>query len=211
MGFLDSASDFLFGEDPSKKANQYLEKIAPVVKEQYQPYIGYGREAYGNIAPIFQQMASDPTAFLNSLLEGYEPSRAYELSRDEAMKAAGAAAAAGGVRGSQDDIALQSRLTDALLGNDMQQWLNNIFNLQNTGLTGQSNIFNTGFNASSNLASDLANALGSQASAAFQGQAQQNANRQGLFTGLAGAAGGLAGLPIAGGGSVGGNFLSKYM
>lgn len=211
MGFFDSAGDFLFGEDPSKKANKYLEQIAPIVKEQYEPYVQYGREAYGNMSPIFQNMSSDPAAFLESLLASYEPSRAYGLARDEALRAAGATAAAGGTRGSIEDISDQARIADSLLGNDMQQWLNNVLGIQGTGLTGQSNIFNTGFNASTNLASDLANALGSQASLAYQGQSQRNANRQGLFSGLAGAAGGLAGLPMAGGGSVGGNFLGKYL
>lgn len=211
MSFFSKVGDFFTGEDPSKKANKYLEQIPGMERDIYNPYINQGQEAYGNISAPLGQMASDPAAFLENLMKMYQPSTQFNLLKDAGLKAGGAAAAAGGTRGGIDDISNQAHIVDSLMGNDMQQWLQNVLGIQGTGLAGEQGIYGQGYNASNALGGDLANVLGSQASLAFQGQAQKNANRNSLFSGLTGGIGAIAGLPTAGGGSVGGNFLSKFM
>ena len=94
MGFLDILG---LGEDrnPADKAMPFLNKIAPMEKEYYNPYIARGNQAGDVNAPQYNRMSSDPVAFLESLLKGYEPSRSYGLKRDEMLRSAGNTAAAG--------------------------------------------------------------------------------------------------------------------
>jgi|ERR1700753_2271163 len=191
------------GKNPADAAMPYLNQIPPMAKQYFEPYIGYGKDAYGTMINPLNQMASDPAAFLESLMSQYEPSRAYQLRRDEALKAAGNTAAAGGVRGNINDIENEARIADSLLGEDMQTWLQNIFGLQGRGIEGLSHFFDTGYDASKSLEGELSNALGTQGQLAFQGQANQNQSKADMFRGLLKAlstgggaiAGGLSGGP----------------
>lgn len=172
MGIFDA----LFGNspNPADAAMPYLNQIPDMEKKYYDPYIQQGQNAYGILNDQYGKMATDPSGFLDKLLASYKPSESYKLARDEALRAAGNSAAAGGMRGSMQDIEKESRLADVLLGEDMQRWLQNVFGIQGRGLQGQQSFYNTGFNATSNLAGDLSNVLGTQAGLAFQGQNEQN-------------------------------------
>lgn len=189
-----SIFDFLQpGGDPTKSANKYLDQIAPMEKEYYNPYIDRGNKAYDQFAPQFDQMSSNPTEFLEMLMKEYQPSSGFQMRNDNALKAAGNSAAAGGMRGSINDINNEAGITDTLLGNDMQQWLQNVLGIQGTGLQGEQNLYGTGFNATQNLTGDLANVLGTQGSLAFQGTTQKNKAFSDFISGLTKAAGGAAG------------------
>lgn len=205
-------SDFFSGgKNPADAAMPYLNQISGMEHQAYDPYIQHGNDAYNVLNPQYSHMASDPTAFLEQIMKGYEPSKAYQLRRDETQRAAGNTAAAGGMRGSINDITNQARLTDSLLGEDMQQWLNNVLGLQKQGLEGEQGFYNTGFNATKGLTGDLANVLGTQAGLAFQGQANQNQSRNDLLSGLMKAFGGIAGFGLPGGGTIGGNIISRFI
>lgn len=164
MAFLD----FLFGgENPANVAQPYFNRI----NENARP-----------LQERFAGLANNPTGSLEELLAKYKPSAAYNLKNEEAQKAIGNSAAAGGVRGTPQDLAASARLSESLLGEDMQQWLNNVLGLQNTGLQGEYNLFG-----------DTSNALGTQGSLAFQGQREENNRFSDILkslSGLAGAAGG---------------------
>ena len=206
-------SDFFSGgKNPADAAMPYLNQIPGMEKGYYEPYIQRGNEAYGALNPQFTQMGSDPAAYLEKIMGNYEPSKAYQLARDETQRAAGNSAAAGGMRGSINDITNQARLTDSLLGNDMQQWLNNVLGLQKTGMEGDGNFYNKGFEATQGLTGDLSNVLGTQAGLAFQGQANQNKSRSDLLSGIIKALGGVAGfgLPGENGGTIGGSIFNKF-
>lgn len=204
-------SDFFNGgKNPADAAMPYLNQIAPTVKGYYDPYIGYGKEAYNALNPSITQMGKDPTAFLENIMSKYEPSRAYKLREEEASRAAGNSAAAGGMRGSLTDIKNQARIADSLLGDDMQQWLQNVMGIQTKGQEGLSHLFDTGYNASGALSGDLSNILGTQAGLAFQGQANQNKSRSDLLSGLIQAFGGIAGFGLPGGGTIGGSLYNRF-
>lgn len=175
MSFLSNL--FSGGKNPAESAMPYLNQIPGMEKQYYEPYIQHGNEAYGNLNPALTEQTTHPAEFLENLLQKYQPSRAYQLARDETQRAAGNSAAAAGMRGSINDITNQTRLTDSLLGEDMQQWLQNVLGLQTRGEAGLQNTFNTGFNATQGLTGDLSNVLGTQAGLAFQGQANQNQSR----------------------------------
>ena len=183
-------SDFFSGgKNPANAAMPYLNQIPGMEHQAYDPYISRGNEAYNIFNPEFSEMGKDPAAYLEKIMGKYEPSKAYQLSRDEALRAAGNSAAAGGMRGSINDINNQARITDSLLGQDMQNWLNNVLGIQKEGMGGLTHLFDTGFSATQGLTGDLANVLGTQAGLAFQGQANQNQSRADLLKALLGAGG----------------------
>ncbi len=191
------------GGDPNEAANKYLDQIPGQLKEYADPYIQQGRDAYGQLSPEYNKMTSDPTAFLENMMKGYEPSKAYQMQRDEALKAAGNSAAAGGMRGTEMDRDDSSRIASMLQGQDMQQWLQNVMGVKDRGMQGQQGFYDKGFMASSQLGSDLSNVLGTKATNAFQGEQQKTqarndmiSNLMKLFGGMGGAAiGGMAGGP----------------
>lgn len=185
-------------ESPAGAASPYLNKIPGMLHETFDPYINQGKEAYGQINPIYGSMAQDPMAYLQQLMQGYQPSQGYQQRRDEALTAAGNTAAAGGMRGSFQDIKGQGRLADSLLTDDMQQWLKNVMGVQNNGLQGLGQFYNNGYDASKNLAGDLSNVFGTQGQLAFQDQSQKNRNAQNQFSGLGSLAGGLLGFGAGG-------------
>lgn len=192
MDFLSS----IFGggnNNPANSAMPYLDQAENTIKPYYDPYIQQGQQAYSAISPQLNQMMSNPTEFLNSLMKNYQQSQGYQLKRDEMSRAAGNTAAAGGQRGSQYDINQQVRLDDMLMGEDMQQWLQNILGIQNTGLGGMSNLYNTGYDASKSLSGDLSNILGTKSQLAFQGQRENNQQQNDIFGGLLSGFGGALG------------------
>ena len=197
-------SDFFKGgKNPADAAMQYLNQVPGVEKQYYDPFINYGKQAAATLTPQYNQMTTNPSDFLEGLLRHYEPSRAYQLRNEEALRSAANTAAAGGMRGSLNDIKNESRISDALLGEDMQTWLKNVLGIQGMGEQGLGHQFDTGFNASHTLASDLSNILGTQASLAFQGQANQNKNRSDTLSGILQAIGGIAGFGLPGGETIG--------
>lgn len=203
-------SNFLKGgKNPADAAMPYISQIPGVAHQAFDPYIQQGQQAYGTLNPIFEQMSADPSGFLNRLLESYEPSKSYQLRRDEALRAAGNTAAAGGTRGSIQDIEGETSLTDRLLGEDMQSWLNNVLGIQGRGLQGESGFYQTGFESAKGLESDLANALAQQGNLAFQGQSEKNRRSSDLFSSVLQGLGGIAGLGIPGGGTLGGKAIGK--
>lgn len=184
MGLVSSFSGG--GNSPSNSAMPYLDQAENTLKQYYDPYIQQGQQAYNTVNPQLTGMASNPTEFLNALMKSYQPSQAYQLKRDEMSRAAGNTAAAGGQRGSQYDINQQVRLDDILMGEDMQKWLQNVLGIQNTGLSGMSNFYNTGYDASKSLSGDLSNILGTKSQLAFQGQRENNQQQNDILGGLLG-------------------------
>lgn len=182
MGLFDFLG--IGGGNPANAAAPYINQIPGQLHQTYDPYINRGNAQYDSLNKQYTTMGQDPTAYLNSMLQSYTPSKGYQLQRDEALRAAGNTAAAGGMRGSLDDITKQSRLADSLMGQDMQQWLSNVMGIQNQGLQGQQHFYDQGYNMANNMGSDLSNVLGTQSQLAFQGQSQQNRAFQDLLSSL---------------------------
>ena len=201
---------FKGGKNPADAAMPYLNQIPGMEKSYYDPYISRGNQAANVLTPQFNQMTQDPAAFLEGIMKNYTPSKSYQLRLGESEKAAGNTAAAGGMRGSLNDITNESRIADSLLGEDMQQWLQNVLGIQKEGTGGLSHQFDTGFDATKGLTGDLSNVLGTQAGLAFQGQANQNQGRNDLLSGLVKAFGGIAGFGLPQGGTIGGSIYNKF-
>jgi hypothetical protein len=179
--------------NPADAGMGYLNQIPGMLHQINDPYIQRGNEQYAGLNKAYTGMAQDPTGFLNQMMAAYQPSKGFQIQKDEALRAAGNSAAAGGMRGSFADQEGQARLADTLMGQDMQQWLQNVLGIQGYGLQGQQNFYNQGYGASQNMASDLSNVLGSQATLGYQGQNAQNQGILGILGSLVGAGGAAAG------------------
>lgn len=186
-------ADMLGAPNQGGSAMNYLNNIPGTITPYYQPFINQGQSAYNTMNPQISAMTSDPVAFLQNIMKGYQPSNSYQMQNTEMQKAAGNTAAAGGMRGSLNDISNSAHITDTLMGNDMQNWLANVLGIQRTGLGQESHIYDTGYNASNALAGDLSNVMGSQSQLAFQQQQQKEQQKSDLMHSLVGGAGMLGG------------------
>lgn len=192
------------GKNPAEAAAPYLDQIPGIANQYYSPYTQQGQQAYNTLQPQFSNMSTDPAAFLEHIMQNYEPSRGYQLKRDEGLRTASNTAAAGGMRGSMQDIGNESRLDDYLMSDDMQQWLQNVLGIQGAGMQGEQGFYNTGYDATKNLESDLANAMAQKANLEFYGQKDRNQSNNDLFSGIAKGIGAIAAAPLTGGASLGG-------
>lgn len=187
---------FRGGKNPANAAQPYLNQVPDVGHQAYDPFIQQGQQAGNALNEKFMSMMSDPQGFLAQLQSGYKPSDAYKFKSDELQKGMGAAAAQGGVAGTPYHQMELGKQADQLLSGDMQQYLQNALGIQNTGLTGQQDIYNKGFQASGSLADMLGGNLNQQGSLGFQGQSQQNKNQMDMMKMFAQALGGAGGMAM---------------
>jgi|SRR6185295_7566591 len=174
--------------NPADAAMPYMQQIPETVTPYYQGAINLGKGAVRTMAPIQQQMATDPGAFYNGMMSGYEPSDQYNFNQQQLMNQQRAAAAAGGFAGTPYDQGRQAELTHGLLSQDEQEYFNNLMGIQNKGMNAGMDYFHQGYDASSNLANLLGQNLAQEAGLAYQGEAfknqmkaQQASNRFGLL------------------------------
>lgn len=210
------SSIFGGGDDdksPMDAANQYLNQIPGVGHAGYDPYVKSGMEAGNRTQSEYEKLISDPTAFINQLMKGYQPSEGYQFQKGELTKDLSNTAASGGIAGTPFDRMNQGKEIQGLLSGDMQQFLANILGAYKTGITGEEGIAQRGFGASQNLTDLLGSSLNQQGGLAFQNEQQKNKDKndlwsmfgQALGTGVGAVAGGVPGAAVGsqlfGGGS----------
>lgn len=177
--------DFLFGKDPSKAANQYLNQIPGAVNPYYQPYINQGQQAGQMLGGEYGNLVNDPNSIYNKLGAGYKESPGYQHRLREALQAGTNAQAAGGMAGSPQHEEQNMNLANDIAGKDFESYLQHIMGLYGTGLQGEQGFQNQGFGASTGYGNILGSNLAQQGGLAYNGQAGQNANRAGLFGNIA--------------------------
>lgn len=208
MAFFDNLPGF---KDPQKAAMPYLEQMPGVAHETYDPYVQAGQTAQAGLTPQYQSMAQDPVQFYEQLLSQYKPSESYQQQLQEATRAAGASAAAGGMRGTQQDVQRSGQIASTLSGEDMQRWLRNITGLMGAGLEGEERQAGRGFEAAKGLGSDIMGITGQRAGMAYHGAQESNQRAADLIKALTSAGAFAAGLPTGGGSTVGGDMFKKFI
>lgn len=176
------ADSMLFGRKPQNpygSAMPYLGQAESAGRGLYQPYVNQGQDAYTKLNPLYSEMMQDPTAYMKKLMGGYETSPDYDFKSQQMQKAMQNAAASGGFAGTDYDQMQRADTIRGLLGQDMQQYFNNVRNIQDAGLGGQQSFYDTGFNASRGLSDYLSDVYASMANAQaassqFQNQARQD-------------------------------------
>lgn len=191
--------------NPADSAMPYFKQIPDVEHAAYDPYIQHGEDAYNKSSPEFNQMASDPTSVISAIMSHYQASPEFKYMNDYLTRGAANTAAAGGIRGSTQDIADEGGITQGLMSKDMQQFLQNVLGIKGAGLQGEQNLYNIGYGASNELGSSLGTNLGNEGQLAFQGQREQNKRkddlRAALFSGLGSIGGSLFNMFTGGSGS----------
>lgn len=189
MGLVDN----LFGNNNQQDPMQYLNQIPQQTGQYLNPYIQEGRQAGTAAQGQYSQMAQNPMNFLNQIMQGYQPSQGYQYKSDVLGKDLANTAASGGFRGTNEDQRQRAELINSLMGQDMQQYLQNVLGIQGTGLQGQELGAGRGFQASGDMANILGTNLSQQAGLRMNQNNQSIADRGNimkLIASLAGTAGG---------------------
>jgi len=161
-------------KNPVSAAMPYLQQVPGEAHSSFDPYIQSGQQAGGTLSSQYGSMASNPDAFFNAIMSGYQPSAAYQANKAQTLNSMENSQAAGGVAGDPYSQYQQGQAANELMAKDEQQYYNNIMQILTGGLHGEQNLYNTGFQGSSRLADILTSNLNSEGSLAFQGQRQSN-------------------------------------
>lgn len=204
----------MFGaEDPYESASKYYNQIPGMLNNIYNPYIQNGMNAYGDMGQYqnnfsqysnrgnqagnmlmgqYGQMINNPSALLNRLGSGFNPSPGYNFQVQQALGAANRAAAAGGMAGTPAEQQQIAGVTNQLANQDYYNYLNHaqgiygqgIYGLQgseglglnssNMGSSLDANIYGRGSDMSNNLANNLGAAMMNQGNLAFSGTVNNN-------------------------------------
>lgn len=211
MGFLKgvgrAVGNVLGVRNPAKDVRRYLEPIEGYGRQAYDPYIQQAKaldpqlqERYQNYLQqeptgTYGRMSSDPTGFINAIMEQYAQSPDASYRRQQLSREAANTAAAGGYSGTMGDIRQRSELIDALIAADQQRYLQNVLGVQGGGLAGQQyladkglagleGVSNRGFTSASALADYLGSAASQRAGLEFGGKQVQMGNFSNLLGSL---------------------------
>lgn len=135
---------------------QYLNQVPQIANNYYAPYRNEGWHAAmrgdenlnqmdrlydrGPVFDYYNRLTRDPQGYMNEIMRGYRPSEGYQYKLRKMLEQQRAGASAGGFVGTPQDTERQADITRGLLGQDQQEWINNIFGAQNTGAQGATNL-----------------------------------------------------------------------
>lgn len=183
MGWMNDVFGGGFS-NPANAAQSYLDKIPGYTNQYMQPYIDTGMEA-GNIAQDqYSKWVQDPYGSYNEIFSNYNTSPWYDYQSDQMREAASNSAAAGGYAGTEADYNNQMETENALLNKDFDNYMNYILGMQNQGMQGEQQMYNTGFNASNNALNSMNNYATQSAANQFGGTQSSNAMSSGMMGNL---------------------------
>ncbi len=192
MGFWNN----LFGGGNQEDPMQYLNQIPQQTGQYLNPYIQQGQQAGSAAQGQYGQMAQNPMDFLNQIMAGYKPSQGYQYKQGVMGRDMANTAASGGFRGTNEDQRQRGELINALMGQDMQQYLQNVLGIQGTGLQGQELGAGRGFQASGDMANITGTNLSERAGLRMNQENQRitdRGNMMKMLASIAGAASGVTG------------------
>lgn len=167
--------------NPATGAQGILSQIPGQAGGYLKPYMDTAGKMNPMLTGIYEQMMQDPSGFMNTLGKGYTESPGYQYSKDEALRAAGNAEAAGGMAGSSQHQQRAQEVASGLASKDFNDYMQRTLGMLGMGLQGGENVMGRGFGASGTMANMIADMLGSQASYNYAGTAGQNqANQQNM-------------------------------
>ena len=169
----------IFGKGPgiSQEANKYLNQIPGAMQPYYQPYMGAGQNALGQLMGQYGQLTGSTGDVYNKLASGYKESPGYQSALKQAMTAAGNQSAAGGMAGSPTAQIQSADIAGNLAQRDFGDYMGRMMGLYNTGLQGLSGINQQGFDASTGYGNMAGNILGQQGQYAALERAMRNQQR----------------------------------
>lgn len=173
---------FKGGKNPADSAMPYLNQIPGQTSQYFDPYINAGKNALPNLQGQYDQLLNNPGGKLNDIGQNFQQSPGFKFAMDQAMQAAGHAAAAGGMAGSPQHEQQNMGVATDLANQDYYNWLTGATGLYNQGLQGKQGLAAGGLQAGTSMADMIAQTLAQQANLKFQGNRQQNQNKNDLWS-----------------------------
>lgn len=194
MSWLDNF--FGGGRNPSDAAQGYIGRIPGETKQYFDPFFQAGKNAIPGLQNQYDQLLNDPGKRLNQIGEGYQQSPGFQFALQQALQGSGHAAAAGGLAGSPQHEQQNQELVTNLANQDYNNWIRNALGIYGQGLNGQQGLVGQGAQSGAQYGDILGQSLAQQGNLAFQGQRQQNQNRNDIFGNGLKFAGGAFGFPF---------------
>lgn len=189
---------FSGGPGIAKEANKYLNQIPGAMQPYYQPYMGAGKNALGQLMGQYGQLTGSTGDVYNKLASGYQQSPGFQEQLNKALGAAKSSAAAGGMLGTPASNIQAGGLAADISAKDFGDYMSRMMGLYGTGLQGLSGINQMGFGASTDYGNMLGNILGQQAQYGAMEKAMRNQQRGQGMGQLFGGLGTLAAGPLGG-------------
>ena len=187
-------SMFADWKNPSDAGMGYMDQIPGQLDKYLSPYINAGNRQLPGLEDQYNQLTNDPGARLNQIGAGYHQSPGFQFAMQQALQGAGHAAAAGGMAGTPQHEQQNMTLATNLANQDYNQWLGNALGMYGMGMQGKQGLYDTGAKTGISMGEDLASVLANKAKLAYEGQNAENQHEGGMWGGLMGGIGQLAGL-----------------
>ncbi|HEY2811767.1 MAG TPA: hypothetical protein VGJ00_10325 [Rhabdochlamydiaceae bacterium] len=181
------------GHNPANAAMPYINQIPGATNQYMQPYFQAGTNALPGLQDQYKNLLNDPGGMTNKIGQGYQESPGFKFALQQALNAGNNAQAAGGMSGTPQHQFQAMQEATGLANQDYGNWMNRALGLYGSGLTGQQNMAGMGQQAGSSLANMIAQTLAQQGNIAFQGDRQQNQNRNDAFSNIFNTIGAFAG------------------
>lgn len=186
--------NYFFGDNPFDDYEKYSNQGENYIQQYQNQAAGYldpyrqagqqGLDAYRGMLSHYQ----DPTGYYNQIMGNWQATPTFQKRLSTGMDAIRNAMASRGLGGSGNELKGLTDYTQSAISQDMQQYLNNILGIGNTGLKGYGDLSHLGYLAgaqSGQYAMDAGQDLASMESAKAQAAAAQtNANNQNLWGGI---------------------------
>lgn len=204
MSWLSSA--FKGSKNPADSAMPYLDQIPGQTNQYYQPYFQAGQQVLPHLQSEYNSLSrgrpqlqnqyesliNNPGSRLNEIGANFHESPGFQFALQQALEGANHAAAAGGMAGSPENQQHNIEVGTQLGNQEYNDWMHKALGLYGTGLQGEEGLYNTGLQgqqrfagmgqqAGNSLGDMIAQTLAQQGNLAFQGQRQQNQNKNDLW------------------------------
>jgi len=187
-------SDFFKGgKNPADAAMPYLNQIPGQASPYLDPFFQAGKGALNPLQEQYKNLLGDPGGFMNKIGGSYQQSPGFKSAMEQALAAGNHAAAAGGMAGTPQSQFQQMQMATGLANQDYNNWMQNALGLYGQGLTGEQGMAGMGQQAGQSLSDLISQTLAQQGNLAFQGQRQQNQNKNDLWGNIFKGAGSLFG------------------
>ena len=191
----------MFGhwQNPANAAMGTMDQIPGMMQGMYNPYIGAGQGAMGNLQGQYSGLMNNPGQMVNQIGSNYQSSPGFNFQVQQALQGSNHAAAAGGMAGSPEHMQQNMGLATNLANQNYNQYLQNAMGMYGMGLQGEQGMMNQGYNASNELGQSLGNMDISKAMMQYNSAQNQNQHDAGGWGSILGGLGGMIG-----GGPIGG-------
>lgn len=192
-------SNMFGGKNPADSAMPYINQIPGQTHQYFDPYIQAGKNQLPGLSDQYSQLMNDPGGRMNKIGESFHESPGFKFAMQQALQGGNHASAAGGMAGSPQHEQQNMQLATDLGNQEYNNWMKNAMGMYGEGLHGSQGMANQGQQAGQSMADMIAQTLAQQGNLAFNGQQQQNQNRNDMWGNafkIGGAAlGGLTGGP----------------